>query len=93
MASKAPKGMPILPRDMRPRSTPNAELNAQERDKFLYDYYGKEPPEVKDVPLRGYETGGPIRTRRGMKGVGGGREMIAGAIGDQLGNRLKQRYE
>lgn len=50
----------ILPRDMRPRSTPNAEINAQNRDKFLREHRGEPEPPVKDVPLRGYARGGKV---------------------------------
>ena len=93
--AKQPTNRPIVatPRNMRPRSSPNAEINAQKQDEMRYEDKVFERPEVKDVPLRGYEGGGAIKTKRGMKGIGGGRDMIAGAVGDYLGNRLQRRYD
>jgi hypothetical protein len=50
-----------IPRTMRPRATPNAELNAQNRDQTLRDMgMGYPAPQVKDVPLRGYQKGGRV---------------------------------
>lgn len=52
------------PLNMRPRSTPNAEINAQNRDQVLRDM-GKLPPAppVADVPMRGYQSGGGVRKK------------------------------
>lgn len=56
----------VTPRNMRPRSTPNAELNAQNRDKTLRDLGAGYPaPAVKDVPLRGYKRGGVVKAQGG----------------------------
>ena len=51
-----------IPINMRPRGSANAELNAQNREQVLRDM-GKLPaaPEVKDVSLRGYQSGGSVR--------------------------------
>jgi hypothetical protein len=57
----ADKPMPVTPRDMRPRSTPNAEINAQQRDEWRYDQKIFERPEIKDIPKRGYKRGGKVR--------------------------------
>jgi hypothetical protein len=51
----------VVPRTMRPRSTPNAEINAQKRDEFLREQGLQEMPMVKDVPLRGYRRGGMVK--------------------------------
>jgi hypothetical protein len=48
------------PRNMRPRSTPNAEINAQKADQFRYAQGIFERPTVKDIPLRGYGKGGRV---------------------------------
>jgi hypothetical protein len=64
--------VPILPRNMRPRSTPNAELNAQKREQTVRELTGEPDPPVKDVPLRGYLNGGSVKhgstTQAGWKG-------------------------
>jgi hypothetical protein len=49
------------PLNMRPRSTPNAELNAQNRERVVREITGEAAPEVKDVPLRGYNKGGTVK--------------------------------
>ena len=49
-----------VPLSMRPRSSPNAEINAQKRDAWRYDGGVYERPEVKAVPLRGYRKGGIV---------------------------------
>jgi hypothetical protein len=49
-----------IPRNMRPRATPNAELNAQNRDDFLRQQSGEAAPTVANVPLRGYKRGGKV---------------------------------
>ena len=49
-----------IPRSMRPRATPNAEMNAQNRDDFLRQQRGEAAPTVADVPLRGYQKGGRV---------------------------------
>ena len=50
-----------IPRDMRPRSTPNAELNAQQRDQWRYDEGIYDRPVIKPLPMRGYEQGGKVQ--------------------------------
>ena len=50
-----------VPLNMRPRSTPNAELNAQRRDEVLREMSGEAAPEVKAVPMRGYSRGGAVK--------------------------------
>jgi hypothetical protein len=53
------------PRNMRPRASPNAEINAQRRDQSLRDMgKGYDAPTVADVPLRGYRSGGKVITTR-----------------------------
>src|SRR5262245_51284313 len=54
---------PVTPRNMRPRSTPNAEINAQQGDEFRYQQGVFQRPEVKDVPPKGYAEGGRVRDR------------------------------
>lgn len=56
-----PEVKAVTPRNMRPRSTPNAEINAQHRDQVLRDMSGEAAPEVKAVPIRGYKKGGSVR--------------------------------
>lgn len=51
----------VTPLNMRPRSTPNAEINAQRRDEVLRDMSGEPAPEVKAVPIRGYSKGGMVK--------------------------------
>lgn len=50
-----------IPRNMRPRATPNAEMNAQNKDSFLRQISGEPAPAVADVPLRGYSKGGMVK--------------------------------
>ena len=49
-----------IPITIRPRSTPNAELNAQNRERVVREITGETAPEVKDVPIRGYAKGGQV---------------------------------
>ena len=53
-----------VPINMRPRATPNAELNAQRRESTVREMTGESAPEVKDVPLRGYNKGGIVGPNR-----------------------------
>lgn len=62
----APK--PILPRSMRPRSTPNAEINAQEGDKVRREMGFGYPL----APNQSYAKGGKIK---GNPFASGGPEM------------------
>jgi hypothetical protein len=50
-----------VPLNMRPRSTPNAEINAQKADEWRYDQGVYDRPEIKPVPMRGYKSGGAVR--------------------------------
>ena len=50
-----------VPLSMRPRSTPNAEINAQKRDEWRYDEGVYDRPEIKAVPMRGYSRGGAVK--------------------------------
>lgn len=47
----------VTPRNMRPRSTPNAEINAQERDKVLRDMGAGYPL----APNQSYSQGGSVK--------------------------------
>lgn len=70
MASDEPRPVKVtIPRDMRPRSTPNAEINHQNIDNWRYDQGIYERPAVKDVPPRGYKKGGPV-SKGGYPAVG-----------------------
>lgn len=71
MASDEPRPVKVqIPRNMRPRATPNAEINAQNRDQTLREMgMGYPEPPVKDVPPRGYKGGGKIK---GSLFAGGG---------------------
>ena len=56
----------VTPRNMRPRSTPNAEINAQTRDQVLRDMSGEAAPAVKDVPVKNFCKGGKVISSRNM---------------------------
>lgn len=64
--SRSPEVRAVVPRNMRPRSTPNAEINAQTRDSVLREMSGEAAPEVKDVPRRGYCKGGKVISSRNV---------------------------
>lgn len=57
MASDGPKRIIATPRDIRPRSTPNAEINAQERMKVLRDMGAGYPL----APNQSYAKGGMVK--------------------------------
>jgi len=62
MADRPIRPVPITgtPMGMRPRSTANAEINAQKRDEWRYEQGVFDRPEVQDMTPRGYAKGGKV---------------------------------
>ena len=61
-----PEVQAVTPRSMRPRSTPNAEINAQKGDEWRYQQKVFDRPDVKGASVKNFCKGGKVISSRNM---------------------------